>query len=213
MSVLHDVLHEAGRQVRAERLPHAVVRAARRRARHRGAVPRRWASSRAQTTADGEFTLIEVECLGACDRAPVVMVNDDWHERLAPEQVAAVRRRPARRAAPRRSPAVICTWRRRGRAIAWRSNPSSPRTSASPTPTRSTSISRSARLRGAAQGADAEAERHHRAGEGVGAARPRRRRLPDRAEVAVRPQGHAQAEVHLPATPTRASRARSRITC
>ena len=32
------------------------------------------------------FTLIEVECLGACDRAPVVMVNDDWHERLAPEQ-------------------------------------------------------------------------------------------------------------------------------
>ena len=39
-----------------------------------------------QTTADGMFTLIEVECLGACDRAPVVMVNDDWHERLAPEQ-------------------------------------------------------------------------------------------------------------------------------
>ena len=34
------------------------------------------------------FTLIEVECLGACDRAPVVMVNDDWHERLAPEQAA-----------------------------------------------------------------------------------------------------------------------------
>jgi NADH-quinone oxidoreductase subunit E len=38
-----------------------------------------------QTTADGMFTLIEVECLGACDRAPVVMVNDDWHERLAPD--------------------------------------------------------------------------------------------------------------------------------
>jgi NADH-quinone oxidoreductase E subunit len=42
-----------------------------------------------ETTADGMFTLVEVECLGACDRAPVVMVNDDWHERLAPEQVAA----------------------------------------------------------------------------------------------------------------------------
>jgi len=42
-----------------------------------------------ETTADGLFTLVEVECLGACDRAPVVMVNDDWHERLAPEQVAA----------------------------------------------------------------------------------------------------------------------------
>jgi NADH-quinone oxidoreductase subunit E len=40
-----------------------------------------------QTTADGQFTLMEVECLGACDRAPVVMVNDThWQERLAPEQ-------------------------------------------------------------------------------------------------------------------------------
>ena len=42
-----------------------------------------------QTTPDGMFTLIEVECLGACDRAPVVMVNDDWHERLVPEKCAA----------------------------------------------------------------------------------------------------------------------------
>ena len=42
-----------------------------------------------QTTADGMFTLMEVECLGACDRAPVVMVNDNhWHERLSPDQVA-----------------------------------------------------------------------------------------------------------------------------
>jgi len=40
-----------------------------------------------QTDPTGTFTLMEVECLGACDRAPVVMVNDDWHERLAPEQV------------------------------------------------------------------------------------------------------------------------------
>jgi len=41
-----------------------------------------------ETTSDGMFTLLEVECLGACDRAPVVMVNDDWHERLSPEQVS-----------------------------------------------------------------------------------------------------------------------------
>ena len=40
-----------------------------------------------ETDPTGTFTLIEVECLGACDRAPVVMVNDDWHECLAPEQV------------------------------------------------------------------------------------------------------------------------------
>ena len=40
-----------------------------------------------ETDPTGTFTLIEVECLGACDRAPVVMVNDDWHECLAPEDV------------------------------------------------------------------------------------------------------------------------------
>jgi NADH-quinone oxidoreductase E subunit len=40
-----------------------------------------------QTDASGTFTLLEVECLGACDRAPVVMVNDAWHECQSPEQV------------------------------------------------------------------------------------------------------------------------------
>jgi NADH-quinone oxidoreductase E subunit len=37
------------------------------------------------TDPTGEFTLLEVECLGACDRAPVVMVNDHWHERVSPD--------------------------------------------------------------------------------------------------------------------------------
>ncbi len=41
-----------------------------------------------QTDASGTFTLLEVECLGACDRAPVVMVNDAWHECLQPESAA-----------------------------------------------------------------------------------------------------------------------------
>ena len=36
-----------------------------------------------ETDASGTFTLLEVECLGACDRAPVVMVNDEWHECLS----------------------------------------------------------------------------------------------------------------------------------
>ncbi len=39
-----------------------------------------------QTDASGTFTLIEVECLGACDRAPAVMINDAWHECLKPEE-------------------------------------------------------------------------------------------------------------------------------
>jgi NADH-quinone oxidoreductase subunit E len=38
-----------------------------------------------ETDASGTFTLLEVECLGACDRAPIVMVNDAWHECLKPE--------------------------------------------------------------------------------------------------------------------------------
>src|SRR3954471_8889642 len=40
-----------------------------------------------ETDRTGTFTLAEVECLGACDRAPAVMVNDAWHECLTPEAV------------------------------------------------------------------------------------------------------------------------------
>ncbi len=39
-----------------------------------------------ETDASGVFTLLEFECLGACDRAPVVMVNNEhWHEKATPE--------------------------------------------------------------------------------------------------------------------------------
>jgi len=40
-----------------------------------------------ETDETGTFTLLEVECLGACDRAPVVLINDAWHECLKPEDV------------------------------------------------------------------------------------------------------------------------------
>ena len=30
-----------------------------------------------ETTPDGKFTVVEVECLAQCDKAPAVMVNDD----------------------------------------------------------------------------------------------------------------------------------------
>jgi len=44
-----------------------------------------------ETDARGEFTLMEMECLGACDRAPVVMVNNEhWHECQTPEDVDAL---------------------------------------------------------------------------------------------------------------------------
>ena len=35
-----------------------------------------------EKTADGDFQLIGVQCLGACGGAPVVQVNDDYYERL-----------------------------------------------------------------------------------------------------------------------------------
>ena len=39
-----------------------------------------------ETDPSGMFTLLEFECLGACDRAPTVMVNNEhWHERVRPE--------------------------------------------------------------------------------------------------------------------------------
>ena len=44
-----------------------------------------------ETDASGMFTLMEFECLGACDRAPIVMVNNEhWHEKLKPEDAAAL---------------------------------------------------------------------------------------------------------------------------
>ena len=38
-----------------------------------------------QTTADGEFTLDEVECLASCGTAPMMQVGDDYHENLTPQ--------------------------------------------------------------------------------------------------------------------------------
>jgi len=43
-----------------------------------------------ETDEAREFTLLEVECLGACDRAPVIGVNDDWHECQGPDDVRAL---------------------------------------------------------------------------------------------------------------------------
>ena len=39
-----------------------------------------------ETTPDGMFTIMEVECLGACVNAPMVQINDDYYEDLTPKQ-------------------------------------------------------------------------------------------------------------------------------
>jgi len=43
-----------------------------------------------QTTSDGRFTLSTVECLGSCGTAPVVMVNDTYHENMGPSRLDAL---------------------------------------------------------------------------------------------------------------------------
>ncbi len=53
-----------------------------------------------QTTADGLFTLESTRCLGTCGLAPVVMVNDQVHANVTPDQVPALLERYARQAQP-----------------------------------------------------------------------------------------------------------------
>ena len=40
-----------------------------------------------QTTLDGKFSLVRVECLGSCGTAPMFQLNDDYHEDLTNEKV------------------------------------------------------------------------------------------------------------------------------
>jgi NADH-quinone oxidoreductase subunit E len=38
-----------------------------------------------EVTPDGRFTISRVECLGSCGTAPMMQVNDNYHEKLTPE--------------------------------------------------------------------------------------------------------------------------------
>lgn len=40
-----------------------------------------------ETTPDNQFSLIKVECLGACGTAPVMRINDDYYESLTLEKI------------------------------------------------------------------------------------------------------------------------------
>jgi len=40
-----------------------------------------------ETTPDGKFSLVRVECLGSCGTAPMLQINDDYHEDLTPERL------------------------------------------------------------------------------------------------------------------------------
>ena len=43
-----------------------------------------------QTTPDGKFTLEVVGCIGACDQAPAMMINDELYGNLTAESIAGI---------------------------------------------------------------------------------------------------------------------------
>lgn len=43
-----------------------------------------------QTTRDGRFTLLPTACLGACHRAPAMMVDGEMHESVSPDGLDAI---------------------------------------------------------------------------------------------------------------------------
>ena len=51
---------------------------------------RRLGIDEGETTADGRFALSTVECLGSCGTAPVVMVNEAYHENATVESLDAL---------------------------------------------------------------------------------------------------------------------------
>ncbi len=40
-----------------------------------------------QTTADGRFTMLPIQCLGTCDHAPALMIDEELHRDLTPEKI------------------------------------------------------------------------------------------------------------------------------
>ena len=40
-----------------------------------------------EVTADGQFSLEEVECMGACSWAPAIQINYDFHHQVTPEKL------------------------------------------------------------------------------------------------------------------------------
>lgn len=50
-------------------------------------IKRRLGVEMGQTTTDRRFTLLPIACLGACDKAPAMMVDDDLYVELSPTKV------------------------------------------------------------------------------------------------------------------------------
>ena len=50
-------------------------------------IKRRLGVDLGQTTSDRRFTLLPVACLGACDKAPAMIIDNDLHVELSPTKV------------------------------------------------------------------------------------------------------------------------------
>ena len=59
-----------------------------------------------ERSADGKFSLMEVECLGACVNAPMVQINDDFYEDLTPESAVEVLDALAKGETPQSGPQI-----------------------------------------------------------------------------------------------------------
>lgn len=53
-------------------------------------ISRRLGIQPGESTEDGTFTLLEVECLGSCGTAPMMQVDDRYYENLTEEKVAQI---------------------------------------------------------------------------------------------------------------------------
>ena len=140
-----------------------------------------------EATADGQISLEEVECMGACSWAPAIQVNYDFHHFVTPEKLdqfldglkdrSRKRAHAVQRTQPARNQGAIAPLRIAELGV-------------------HRHVSRHRRLRGVSEGRGDEARADHRGGEGLQPARARRGRLPHGDEVELRAAHFAQAEIH-----------------
>ncbi|MCK7489911.1 MAG: NAD(P)H-dependent oxidoreductase subunit E [Anaerotruncus sp.] len=162
------------------------------------------------TTPDGAITLERTACIGMSDQAPAALVNDVRRHRALDatrrgEIVAELQGAHGPAAASSRSSATATTRHPLVRSMVQQQHPAAPARSSS----REYAPRRGARARPLAMSAGRGDPRSQ---DGA-PARPRRRRLPHRHEVGVRARGARRSASSSSATPTRASRARSRTAC
>ena len=146
-----------------------------------------------EVTPDGRCSFVHFECLGACDTAPMMMVDDDYHENLDAR---------ARCGGSSRAGLMARLGIRAGPAPATSARPEALTVARLPR--------RAAATRRSSKALRMEPDEVIERGQGVGPARARRRGLPHRHEVGLHAQGPRASPSTWCATPTSPSPAPSR---